>query len=170
MPNVTLEPAGRDRRETLANLFQLYVHDFSEQWRDRPDEGELGEDGRFEPYRYLDDCWRDPRREALLICADDRLAGFVLVNDYSHSGLPADFNMAEFFVARKHRRAGVGRAAALAAIRARRGLWEIAVARRNAGALAFWPAVAEAAASGPVEALDRKDDLWDGLILRFRLG
>jgi predicted acetyltransferase len=167
MPNVTLEPADRDRRETLANLFQLYTHDFSEQWRDRPNEGELGEDGRFEPYRYLDDCWRDPRREALLIRADAHLAGFVLVNAYSHSGLPADFNMAEFFVVRKHRRVGVGRAAALAAIRARPGLWEIAVARRNTGALAFWRDVAAQAASHAIDERDRADARWNGAILRF---
>ena len=31
MADVTLEPAGRDRRQTLVNLFQLYAHDFSEQ-------------------------------------------------------------------------------------------------------------------------------------------
>ena len=47
MPEVTLEPAGPERRQTLANLFQLYVHDFSEQWAGT-ERGELGEDGLFE--------------------------------------------------------------------------------------------------------------------------
>ena len=46
MAVVTLEPAGREARETIANLFQLYVHDFSEQWAGT-DRGELQEDGRF---------------------------------------------------------------------------------------------------------------------------
>lgn len=122
MPDVVLEPVGRERRLTFVNLFQLYAHDFSEQWFDRP-EGELNEDGRLEEYSYLDNYWSEPRHEALLIRADGRLAGFCLVNDHSHCGLPLDFQIAEFFVARKHRRSGIGQAAALAAIGARPGQW-----------------------------------------------
>jgi predicted acetyltransferase len=163
---VTLEPAGRDRRQTLVNLFQLYAHDFSEQWFDRP-EGELDEEGRLEEYGYMDKYWSEPNYEAMLIRADGRLAGFVMVNDYSHSGLPLDFEIAEFFVARKHRRSGVGRTAARAVISARPGLWELAVARRNLGAQHFWRKVAAELAQGEVEELDRDDERWDGLILRF---
>jgi predicted acetyltransferase len=167
MADVTLEPAGRDKRQTLVNLFQLYAHDFSEQWFDRP-EGELDEDGRLEEYGHLDSYWSEPDREVLLIRAARRLAGFAMVNTYSHSGLPLDHQIAEFFVARKHRRSGVGRAAALAIIGARPGLWELAVARRNPGAQVFWRRVAAVVASGDIEELDRDDDRWNGLILRFR--
>jgi predicted acetyltransferase len=166
MADVTLEPAGRDRRQTLVNLFQLYAHDFSEQWFDRP-EGELGEDGRLEEYGLLDNYWSEPKHEVLLIRADGRLAGFAMVNAYSHLGLPLDFQIAEFFVARKHRRSGVGQAAALAVIGARPGQWELAVARRNTGAQAFWRRVTAVLAGDQVEELDRDDDRWNGLILRF---
>jgi predicted acetyltransferase len=168
MAEVTLEPAGPERRETLGNLFQLYVHDFTEQWAGT-ERGELGEDGRFEPYPYLDSYWEEPDREAFLIRADGRLAGFVLINRFSHSGLPLDHAMAEFFVVRKHRRGGVGRAAARAAIGGRPGQWELAVARKNLGALAFWRGVAAELAAGEVEALDQSDDHWNGLIIRFRV-
>jgi len=168
MALVSLEPVGRERRDTLTNLFQLYAHDFSEQWFDRP-EGELGEDGRLEEYAYMDLYWSEPEREVMLIRRDGRIAGFVMVNRYSHSGLPLDHQIAEFFVARKHRRAKVGREAALQVIRARPGQWEIAVARRNEGAKPFWRGVAAAAVApgGTVEELDRQDERWDGLILRF---
>jgi predicted acetyltransferase len=169
MPEVTLEPVGRERRLTLTNLFQLYAHDFSEQWFDRP-EGELNEDGRLEEYGYLDNYWSEPGHEALLIRADGRLAGFCLINAYSHSGLSLDYQIAEFFVARKHRRAGVGEAAALAAIGARPGVWELAVARRNVGAQHFWRRVADRLAGETVEELDRDDERWNGLILRLRVG
>jgi predicted acetyltransferase len=169
MPKVELEAARPERRETLANLFQLYTHDFSEHWAGRPD-GELGEDGRFQPYPHLDSYWEEPGREPLLIRADGRLAGFALIDAFAHSGLPADFSMAEFFVARKYRRAGVGQAAAAGIVQARPGQWEIAVVRANAGAQAFWRRVAAAVAAGEVEALDRADDRWNGLILRFRAG
>jgi len=168
MADVTLEPAGRDKRQTLTNLFQLYAHDFSDQWFDRP-EGELDEDGRLEEYGHMDSYWSEPNREVMLIRANGRLAGFVMVNDHSHADLPLDYAIAEFFVARKHRREGVGSAAAQAVIGARPGLWELAVARRNTGAQPFWRKVAAGLASGEVEELDRDDEWWNGLILRFRV-
>ena len=167
MPKVDVEVAGPERREAIASLFQLYTHDFSEHWAGGP-EGDLGEDGRFEPYPFLDSYWSEAGREPLLIRADGKLAGFALVNTFAHSGRPADFSMAEFFVARKHRRSGVGQAAACEIIRSRPGQWEIAVVRKNVGAQAFWRRVAAAAAEGPVEELDLADDHWNGLILRLR--
>jgi len=164
---VTLESA-RDRRETLANLFQFYVHDFTEFWETR--RVELSEDGRFPPYPWLDEFWGDPEGEALLIRVGGALAGFVLIDRKAHSGGACDYSMAEFFVARHYRREGVGRAAALAVLEARPGLWEIAVARRNLPALAFWREVAASAAPGSTELLDQNDDHWDGMILRCKVG
>jgi predicted acetyltransferase len=169
MPRVELERAGPGRRETLANLLQLYTHDFSEQWAGEP-HGDLGEDGRFAAYPFLDSYWTEADREPLLIRAEGKLAGFALVNAFAHSGLPIDFSVAEFFVARKYRRSGVGLAAATEIIRARPGQWEIAVARKNLAAQPFWRRVAAVVAVGGIDELDRADDRWNGLILRFRSG
>ena len=169
MVDVTLEPAGPEKRPTLENLFQLYTHDFSDFWTDRAD-GELEEDGRFAQYVPLDSYWTDADRTPLLICAGGHIAGFALINTFAHSGLPLDYSVAEFFVVRKHRRAGVGFAAVTQILRARPGQWEMAVARRNTAALTFWRRVAASIAAPSVEELDRDDDLWDGAILRFRSG
>lgn len=166
MGRVTLEAVGAERAETLSNLFQLYVHDFTDFWTER--RVELQEDGRFPPYPPLATYWSDPTRSAFLIRAAGELAGFVLLDVESHSGLPTDFNMGEFFVARHYRREGVGREAAMLAIQARPGQWELAIARRNTGALAFWRRIAAAVASD-VEELDRHDPRWNGAILRFRV-
>lgn len=168
MPDVTVHRAGPERARALSNLFQLYVHDFSE-WGNGEAWGVIGEDGRFPPYR-LEPFFRRPDRSAHLVRVDGELAGFALIDPDSHSGEPADFNMAEFFVVRKHRRNGVGRAAALALIGARPGVWEIAVVRKNLAAQPFWRGVAAEAATGGVEARDQADDRWNGLILRFRAG
>jgi predicted acetyltransferase len=169
MPKVELEPCPEAAKPALAAMFQLYVHDFSEQWAGT-ERGELQEDGTFPPYRHLDSYWREPRREPLLIRADGSLAGFALVNDHSHSGLPLDYAVAEFFVVRKHRRSGVGQAAARAVMTARPGQWELAVARTNPSARAFWRRVAdELAAGGEVDEIERTDDLWNGPIIRFRV-
>jgi predicted acetyltransferase len=166
-PNVELEAADPERRAVLENLFQLYTHDFSDFWTDRED-GELEEDGRFPQYVHLDAYWTEAGRTPLLIRAGGHLAGFALINRVTHSGLPLDFAVAEFFVVRKHRRAGVGLRAATEIIRARPGQWEMAVARRNTAALPFWRRVATAVAGPGVEEIDRDDDLWDGPIVRVR--
>ena len=65
-------------------------------------------------------------------------------------------------------RGGVGRAAARAAIAHRPGQWELAIARKNIAALAFWRGVAAELAAGPVDELDTTDP-WNGSILRFRV-
>ena len=167
MAKVELEPCTQSRRPALEAMFQLYTHDFSEHWAGT-DRGELQEDGRFPDYPHLDLYWKEPQRTAWLIRADGHLAGFALTNAYSHSGLPLDHAMAEFFVVRKHRRAGVGWRAASRLIGERPGQWELAVARANVGALSFWRGLA-GELSPEVEALDCDDTRWNGTILRFRV-
>lgn len=165
MGQVTLEPAGLDRRATVENLFQLYVHDFTDFWATR--QVELGDDGRFPDYPPLARYWTEPDRWPYLIQVEGQLAGFVLLDRLNHSGRETDWNVGEFFIARHYRRGGVGRAAALAAITPRRGQWEIAVSRRNVGAQSFWRGVAAHAAGGSVEEIDQDDERWNGLILRL---
>jgi predicted acetyltransferase len=161
--------AAEAEKPAIANLFQLYVHDFSEQWAGM-DQGELGDDGRFEPYRYLDAYWSETGRAPLLIRVGGHLAGFALVNDRSHSGLEVDRNMAEFFIVRKHRRSGAGTTAARMIFHRYPGLWEAAVARRNTAALGFWrKAVGGCPGLSRFEELDRQTEEWNGPILRFRL-
>jgi len=164
MPTIELESA-REQRAAVENLFQFYVHDFADFWAER--QVEFDEDGRFPPYPPLAAYWAEAGAEPYVIRADGRLAGFVLIDRHTHSGLPVDFNMGEFFVARHYRREGVGRQAALAAIQSRRGQWEIAVARRNLPAQPFWRGVAQACASGAVDEIDQNGARWNGLILRF---
>lgn len=169
MTDIVLEPFRPEARETLANLFQLYIHDFSEHWAGT-DQGELGEDGRFAPYPYLDSYWSEPGRVPLLLTAAGRLAGFCLLNQHHHGARPVDWNVAEFFVVRKHRRSGLGQAAAHQAFTSRPGVWEVAVARRNTGALAFWRRAIEA--HPRVANLHELDDAsdWIGTVFRFTIG
>jgi predicted acetyltransferase len=167
--SVTVEVAQEARKPVFANLMQLYIHDFSEQWAGRPD-GELQEDGLFAPYLFLDAYWTEPGRTPFLVRADGALAGFALVNTVGHSGAPTDWNMAEFFVARKHRRAGVGLVAAHQVFTRFPGAWEVAVARTNTGALPFWRrAAGSLATAGDIEEIDLATGDWNGPILRFKV-
>ena len=170
MSDVEIALARVDERDLIANLFQLYTHDFSEFWAGRP-EGELQDEGRFADYPYLPDYWSEPDYIPLIFRIGGRPVGFALVNNHSHSGLPVDRNVAEFFIVRKHRRGGTGAAAARGVFSLYPGAWEAAVARKNTGALAFWrKVVAGHPIVSEIEEADYRTDHWDGPIIRFRIG
>ena len=86
-------PAAVEEQPVVANLLQLYAHDFSEFQN-----LELGFDGRF-AYSQLPLYWTEPSRHPFLVRVADRLAGFVLVKRGSDiSGDEGVWDMAEFFV------------------------------------------------------------------------
>lgn len=111
--DVALVPVEPSARGVLANLFQLYRHDMSE-FRGY----ELGEDGTYD-YPSLETYLQGGEREAWFIRVEGHLAGFVLTRR-----LPDGvWQVAEFFVARPHRRRGVGRLALAAAFATHEGRW-----------------------------------------------
>ncbi len=130
---VEVLPATAEQAPIIANLFQLYAHDFSE-FADVP----IGADGRF-TYAPLPLYWREPHRFPFLITADGELAGFALVQRGSLLTGAADvWDVAEFFVLRAWRRHGVGAKAADALWRRMPGTWEVRVSERNTAAQRFW--------------------------------
>lgn len=163
---VTVARARPEEAETLARLMQLYLHDFSELAPLESPFGELADDGLF-AYPHLADYWTEPRREPLLVRASGHLAGFVLVNAWSASGRPVDFAIAEFFIARKYRRHGIGAEAVRQVIAARPGQWEVAVLAINKPALAFWRRALTAVHAGAVECAESRDGRWVGTIFRL---
>ncbi|MEZ6028850.1 MAG: GNAT family N-acetyltransferase [Hyphomonadaceae bacterium] len=163
---VNLERGQPSQRETLANLVQLYIHDFSE-FLSGQRKLAVEADGRFADLLRLDDYWREADRSVWFIRAGGQLAGFALLNARSHCDRPVDFNMGEFFVMRTFRRDGVGAQAAIDLIRMHAGQWEIAVSARNPPALAFWPRVVAAAGVADVETLEGDGKQWTGPITRF---
>ena len=126
-------PASAQQQAVVANLLELYAHDFSE-FHDV----KLGEDGRF-GYKNLELYWRDATRHPYLVRLDGGLAGFVFVKKGSEvSGDPDVLDMAEFFVLRGYRRHGIGTRIALNVWRKFPGRWEIRVMQRNNSAREFW--------------------------------
>jgi predicted acetyltransferase len=150
----------------IGNLMQLYTHDFSEFWAGTS-RGDLNPDGLFEPYG-LDDYWSRPSHSALFIRREGVLAGFALINDTTHSGEPADRNVAEFFILRKHRGQGVGQAAALLVFASHAGSWEVAVTRKNVQAREFWRNTIQNAGNAlNLREMDLQDEKWNGPLFRF---
>lgn len=161
----TIEPARPEEKPALDQLMQLYLHDFSGLAPPESRFGHIGEDGRIADDT-LERYWR-PDRQVFSIRAGGNRAGFALVNDWAPSGQPVDQVLAEFFIARKYRRRGVGRAAARSLLQRLPGTWELAVTTYNEPALLFWRrvlrklpgyAVAESAGDG---------QRWKGPIFRL---
>src|SRR5580658_3531125 len=93
--HIEVAPARPGQESVMANLLELYAHDFSE-FHDL----EIGADGRF-GYPSLPLYWSEPGRYPFLVKMDGKLAGLVLVKRGSEvSGNLAVWDMAEFFVLR----------------------------------------------------------------------
>ncbi len=131
---VELHPVGRADRALLTNLGQLFRHDLSEFYRHVPND-----DGTFND-RTVDLflAGADPEARGWLITAAGRTGGFVLTGADPGGGR----TVSAFFVVRGLRRTGVGRIAALQAIRMVPGRWRIGFQRYNPGVEEFWSAVA----------------------------
>lgn len=149
-----LIPATAEQQPVIANLLELYAHDFSEFRR-----LELGPDGRF-GYEPLPLYWTEPGRRPFLVKVDGQLAGLVLVKQVSGSSGP-DWDVAEFFVVRGYRRLGIGTEIAHQVWRRLPGAWQVRVLPANP-ARHFWErAIAgfTGNASQP-KALEKDGETW----------
>jgi predicted acetyltransferase len=132
-PEPEVIPATAEQQPALANLLELYAHDFSEF---HP--LEIGASGRF-GYPSLPLYWSEPGRYPLLIKMDGNLAGFAFVKRGSEvSGNLAVWDMAEFFILRGYRKRGIGTQAAHEVWRRFPGPWEVRVMQSNLSAHLFW--------------------------------
>jgi predicted acetyltransferase len=159
---ISLDRALAQEQPALEQLMQLYCYDWSEQMPLDP-----RDDGRFAgvdlaPY-WVDD-WRHP----FLLRVDGSLGGFALILGRSRlTGAEGTFDMAEFFVLRRHRRRGVGLAAARAAFDHFRGPWELRQRDENAAATTFWRRAIGDYTGGCFREERHETPEWKGLVQRF---
>jgi predicted acetyltransferase len=131
--SVEVVPASQEQEPIVANLIELYAHDFSE-FIDL----KLGANGRF-GYQHLSSYWKEPNRYPFLVMVDGLWAGFVFVRRESQiSGDQNIWDMTEFFIVRGYRRLGIGREVAHQVWRKLPGAWEVRVINRNKKAVEFW--------------------------------
>jgi predicted acetyltransferase len=151
---VTIEPARSSDAEAVANLLELYSHDLSAEFS-----LELGANGRF-GYERLPLYWSDPdRRFPFLLRRGCFLAGFAFVTRGSPaSDDPDSFDVAEFFVVRRHRRCGLGRQAAFQLWSRFPGRWTVRVSGDNDGGCLFWASVVAEYTNGVFMETKRSDE------------
>jgi len=132
--NIELKQALVEDREILSNLLEKYLYDLSQY--DDNDVNKLGLYG----YPYLD-CywWEEENRWAYFIIVDERIAGFIMVNDYPEApDRKTDFVISEFFVMHKYRRFGVGKQAFFKVLNLHKGTWQLKRHPKNLPAVQFW--------------------------------
>lgn len=123
---VEVTEASEGDRTVLRRLLQFYHYDFSEF-----DGADVDSHGEYF-HRYFDHYWTAPDRKAFLFRVGGAWAGLALV----YTGDPHD--IAEFFVMRKYRRAGIGAAAAAQLFQRFPGNWTVRQLPSNPAATAFW--------------------------------
>jgi len=162
-PTVDLEPVPQDRAPVLANLLELYIHDLSVVFPLEPDAN-----GRF-GYENLPRYWTEPEtRFPFFITTGGRIVGFVLATRGSPATTdPTDFDVAEFFVLRRHRRSGIGRNAAFALWRRFPGRLVVRVSEGNRAGLPFWQEVVGEFTGGAFEQRLRRTEPHAGRVLLF---
>jgi len=161
---VLLETAKPEHAALLSHLVELYLHDLSDIFPI-----DLGPDGRF-GYDRLPLYFEEPeRRFPFVIRADGHPAGFALVTRGSPvTEDPADLDIAEFFVMRRYRRSGVGRAAAFQLWDRMPGPWIVRVSEGNQRGLPFWRSVISEYTGGTFSASTLPGTPHPWCVLSFR--
>lgn len=132
---IKLIPATLADHPAIQNMARFYVYDMSE-YLGNVEGWEIPEDGMYECID-LKKYWADENAFPLIIRYENELIGFAIV-DKKGSESSVDFNMAQFFVARKFKHQGIGRYIAEQCFTKFAGVWEVMVMPGNEGAYRFW--------------------------------
>jgi predicted acetyltransferase len=138
--DVEVIPATADQEAILANLLELYIHDFSEFLGI-----EIGVNGRF-GYDALPLYWRAAHRHPFIVRVGGRVAGFALVFFTEQA-----WDVQEFFIVRAHRRRGAGTCAVHELWRRLKGPWTVRVRESNRPAQLFWEKAIAGFTGNPVK-------------------
>jgi len=131
--NFKLIKASSAYKNAIKNLMQFYMYDFSEYLKT-----DVEEDGLFATYKYLDDYWQQESNSfPYIIISNEKYVGFVLVK-FIESTKRSYFSVAEFFIMKKYRREGIGKAVAHQVFDLYKGRWEVFQKESNKPAQLFW--------------------------------
>jgi [ribosomal protein S5]-alanine N-acetyltransferase len=136
--SLELIPATLKDYPTIQNMGRFYVYDMTEYMGDE-EEWKLPENGLFECIDFKK-YWDQPNTFPFILRQNKEIAGFVII-DKKGSDEQVDFNMAQFFILRKFKKKGIGRAVAYHCFNQFFGIWEVMVMPKNEGAYNFWKRV-----------------------------
>ncbi|AWX54478.1 MULTISPECIES: GNAT family N-acetyltransferase [Brevibacillus] len=132
----SIERVPFDQKHVLGQLLELYTYDFTEF-----EPFEVDENGLF-GYDYFEEYWIEPERHPFFIKVNGKLAGFVLVRILPNTDSTTHplYSIAEFFIMKRYRRLGIGKAASHQIFKMFPGAWEVFQLENNVPAIGFWRA------------------------------
>jgi len=149
--DIKIELVKKEEKEILRNLLEKYGYEFSQY--NNLDVNDLGLYG----YDYLDCYWYDNNRFPYFIKVNNKLAGFIMVNDYPETNkCELNYAISEFFVLYKYRRNGIGRYCVKYILDKYKGKWQLKFHPKNEVSKNFWFKTIEEYTNGKYEII--KDD------------
>ena len=144
--NIRLEPVLIKDKAILRNLLEKYNYEFSQyDMRDINNRGLYG-------YYDLKSYWARENHWAYFIMVNEKLAGFVMVNNHPVvRETVTDFQIYEFFVLYKYRRLGVGKQAVMQILDKHKGRWQLRCHPKNISSVRFWDNVINEYTKGQYE-------------------
>ena len=120
-------------KNSFKNLFQLYLHDLSKYNHTI----EIEENGIF-PASWIDEHWDLPEFIPLRIDQNDNTCGFILLSKKPFSKPGTELCIQEFFILKKFRNKGIGRASVEQLFANYPGSYSMSVIKENTPAKLFW--------------------------------
>lgn len=129
---IRLIPVPKESKDTLYNMYQLYLYDFSPFTDD-----DINSCGLYEVR--VEHYWQDPRWNLYFIYHTGQIVGFLVVLFENYDVDPDPTHVIyDFMILRKYRRNGFGKEAAIQAFNLYQANWKVAQMSSNEPAIAFW--------------------------------
>jgi predicted acetyltransferase len=133
--NISIELIKKDEKEILRNLLEKWDYEFSQY--NKKDVNNLG----LFVYDYMDEFdkyWTEENRYPYFIRIENKLAGFIIVNDSPINGLETKWTMVDFFVMYKYRKMGIGTFSVKNVFEKHKGKWGLKYHPKNEVSEKFW--------------------------------
>jgi predicted acetyltransferase len=128
---IRLDKVLLEEKELLFRLLQFALYDGS-----LYNTNKIGEDGLF-PYKWFDNYFTDDDRDAFFIREDDKVVGFVMINQFMKK-CDNGHSVAEFLVLPEYRRNHIGKKVAYLVFEMFPGNWEVEPIEESNEACRFW--------------------------------
>ena len=129
---IKLQLIEESEKEVFYNIFQKYLYEMTKYYDD-----DMDEKGNY-LYRYFDNYFIEPTRKALFIICDDKIAGFMMLNNHSYINKKPDYVIAEFSIFPIYRKKGIAQDAVALVFAQYPGKWELKFSLKNKSAINLW--------------------------------
>ena len=130
--DIIIELVKKEEKEILRNLIEKYRYEFSQY--DNLDTNNFGLYG----YDYFDNYWTENNRFPFFIRVNNKLAGFIMINDYPEVKIETNYTLSEFFIMYKYRRQGIGKYVVDYVLNKFKGKWQLKYHPKNETSKIFW--------------------------------